>query len=362
MRPKMWEGIPTASCKRLTFLKYLGMPAPAPPKPQTPPACALEHHHTEAFEPALRLEAWRAIAHPWVGFQPAPQVPLQAEIKTLSNAHCVLGVSRSSAYTMATGSQQTPSGDMVALSLVQTGGLVPAAWPRKGAGSLSLCMLHEADSYQWEHDTQQVFLALPRETVRQALGCEPSTQLLSASCALAPVFASQLAHMALLLRQDTLDCTEAAGLLDTTHALALLMLRNLGRQGSSITDAQHHLHAGRHAAALRFMEQHAHRHDLDVQAIARGAACSRSRLYEAFAAHEQTVMGALRDIRLMRAQGLLAQGGRLHVESLAWRCGFTDASGFSKLFRARFGLSPSQWHAQACHTLTKKTAPNDNKP
>ena len=327
----------------------MSTPTPAPPPDdKTLPTCVQECHHTEAFEPALRLEAWRAIAHPCVDFQPAAQVPLQAEIRTLSSERCTLGVSVSSAYTMGTGSKQTPAGDMVALSLVQAGGLVPAAWQRKGAGSLSLCLLYEADSYQWEHNTQQVFLALPREEVRQALGYEPSTQLLSARCALAPAFTSQLAHMALLLRQDALDNTEAAGLLDATHALALLMLRNLGRHGSASEDAQHSLHAGRYAAALRFMEQHAHRHDLDAQTIARGAACSRTRLYEAFAAYEQTVMGALRDMRLLRAQGLLTQGGRLHVESLAWRCGFADASGFSKLFRARFGLSPSQWHARAC--------------
>jgi AraC-like DNA-binding protein len=338
------------------------MPPLAPPEPKNSPACVLEHHQTEAFEPALRLEAWRAIAHPWVDFQPEPQTPLQAEIKTLSNERCVLGVSRSSAYTMATGSQQTPSGDMVALSLVQTGGLVPAAWPRKGAGSLSLCLLNEADSYQWEQNTQQVFLALPRDDVRLALGREPQTQLLSTRCTLAPVFASQLTHMALLLHQNTLDNTEAAALLHTTHELALLMLRNLGRQGHAIDDAQHSLHAGRYAAALRFMQQHAHRHDLDAQAIAHGAACSRTRLYEAFAAHEQTVMGALRDIRLMRAQGMLTEGGRLHVESLAWRCGFADASGFSKLFRARFGLSPREWYARACQTSVNKNAPDGKTP
>lgn len=336
------------------------MPPSVSPTP--PGSCALEQHHTEAFDPALRLEAWRAIAHPWVDFQPDPQTPLQAEIKTLSNGHCVLGVSRSSAYTMTTNSKATAASDMVALSLVQTGGLVPAAWPRKGAGSLSLCLLNEADSYQWEHNTQQVFLALPREEVRQALGCEPQTQLLSTRCTLAPVFASQLTHMALLLRQDVLDNTEAATLLNTTHALALLMLRNLGRQGKATEDDQHSLHAGRYTAALRFMEQHAHCHDLDAQAIANGVACSRTRLYEAFAAHEQTVMGALREIRLMRAQGMLTEGGRLHVESLAWRCGFADASGFSKLFRARFGLSPRQWHARACQTLANRNAPNGKTP
>ena len=129
------------------------------------------------------------------------------------------------------------------------------------------------------------------------------------------------------------------------------MLRNLGRQGAAadLPDLHECLHTGRHAAALRFMEQQAHRHDLDAAAIAQGAGCSRTRLYEAFAAQGQTVMGVLRDMRLQRAQGLLAQGQRLNVGALAWRCGFADASGFSKLFRARFGLSPTEWHQRA-HT------------
>ena len=179
-----------------------------------------------------------------------------------------------------------------------------------------------------------------------------NTLLVPQGCALAPMLASQLGHLALLVRRPgQLDDVEYGGVLDATRALALLMLRNLGRQGlgADLPDLNECLHAGRHAAALRFMEQQAHRHDLDAAAIAQGAGCSRTRLYEAFAAQGQTVMGVLRDMRLQRAQGLLAQGQRLNVGALAWRCGFADASGFSKLFRARFGLSPTEWHQRA-HT------------
>ena len=58
-------------------------------------------------------------------------------------------------------------------------------------------------------------------------------------------------------------------------------------------------------------------------------------------------MGALREIRLQRARSLIEQSPRLNVGALAWRCGFADPSGFSKLFRTRFGLSPTEWRVHA---------------
>ena len=49
-------------------------------------------------------------------------------------------------------------------------------------------------------------------------------------------------------------------------------------------------------------------------------------------------------LRLQRARRGIEQSARLHVGGLAWRCGFANPSDFSKLFRARFGLSPTEWH------------------
>lgn len=83
--------------------------------------------------------------------------------------------------------------------------------------------------------------------------------------------------------------------------------------------------------------------------IARGVGCSRTQLYEAFAARGETVMGALRELRLRRALQLLECQGRLNVEALAWRCGFADRSSFSKLFKARFGVAPSEWEGAGPH-------------
>ena len=276
----------------------------------TLPACVLEHRSTADLEPALRHAAWQEIAHRWVDFRPAPEVPLEAELTTLSSGVCTLGATRSSAYEMRTGARRAQPDDMVVLTLMQSGDLLPQAYPRKGPGALSLCAPREAGAYRWGQGARQVFLALPRQDVRAALGREAGTQLVTARCALAPALASQMHHMALLLRQPgAVDAVEYAGLLDATRALALLTLRNLGRQGEAadLPDLHEDLHAGRYAAALRFMEREAHRHDLDAPAIARGAGCSRSRLYEAFAARGATVMGTLRELRLQRARVLIEQ-------------------------------------------------------
>ena len=310
----------------------------------------LAHFSTEDWEPSVRREAWQDIAHRWVDFRPASEVPLEAALTILANDTCTLGTTRSSAYEMRTGSHRAQPDDMVVLTLMQEGDLLPQAYSRKGPGALSLCAPREVGAFRWGQGARQVFLTLPRQDVFTALGREPYTLLMTSHCALAPALASQMNHMAHLVHQsDRVDAAEYAGLLDATRALALLTLRNLGRQGAAtdLPDLTESLHAGRRAAALRFIERHAHRHGLDAAAIAQGAGCSRSRLYEAFAAEGRTVMDALREIRLQRARHLLEQGQRLNVGAVSWRCGFASQSGFSRLFKARFGLTPSEWHLRA---------------
>ena len=325
----------------------------------TPAPCVLEHWSSSEVDPAIRLDYWRDVAHNWVDVQPlSPGEELDASWSLLRGQASFFGTKRSTAYEMRTGPQHVPPAeDMVVLSLLQAGEMrlnaAPGEHQHATAGMLGMYVPEQEGCYRWGAGARQTYLALPRRLVWDTLGHRPgNTLLLPQRCALAPMLASQLGHLALLVRRPgQLDDVEYGGVLDATRALALLMLRNLGRQGlgADLPDLNECLHAGRHAAALRFMEQQAHRHDLDAAAIARGAGCSRTRLYEAFAAQGQTVMGVLRDMRLQRAQGLLAQGQRLNVGALAWRCGFADASGFSKLFRARFGLSPTEWHQRA-HT------------
>ncbi len=322
-----------------------------------PPPCTVEHWSSSELEPAARLAYWREVAHNWVDARPlAPGDDLDASWTLMRSERCLFGTKRSTAYEMRTGSQHVPPNeDMVILSLLEAGEMqlnaAAGEHHHARAGMLGLYAPQRMGHYRWSTNARQTYVALPRREAWACLGRDPGNVLISPQHSpVAPMLSSQMAHLARLARQpDALDAGEYAALLEATRALALLTLRTLGRQGSpgNADDVRENLHAGRHAAALRFMQQHAHRHDLDGAAIARGAHCSRTRLYEAFAAQHETVMGALREIRLQRARSLIEQSPRLNVGALAWRCGFADPSGFSKLFRTRFGLSPTEWRVHA---------------
>jgi AraC-like DNA-binding protein len=316
----------------------------------------LIRQHSHDVEPALRFEVWRERAHQWVEMLPMPPgVELDAELLMLRGEHGMFGTMRSSAYQMrAAARRMAHAPDMMVITLIQAGQLLRDAAPGEhacaGPGSLGLYDPRRMGSYRWSEGAREAFLALPRDVVRAALGREPGNLAITpAHCALASVLAAQLDHLAALTRQSgQVDAVEYAGLLDATRALALLALRNLGRSDKH-ADLRENLHAGRRAAALRYMEQHAHRHDLDADAIARGVGCSRTRLYEAFAEQDTAVMTVLRELRLQRARSLMEHNARLNVGALAWRCGFSDQSAFGKLFKARFGVTPSDWHRRARH-------------
>ncbi len=322
-------------------------------KSMTPPPCELERLSTADAEPAQRFDAWRERAHRWVDLlPPLPGTELDAELLTLRSDACLFGIMRSTAYEVRAASHRASNEPgMVVLTLIQAGHVVRDAAPgehqRMSPGMLGLYDTQRPGHYRWGPNSREVFLALPRTDAAAALGREPGNMLITpAQCALVPLLSGQLDQLAQLARSGRLDAEDHAGLLHATHALALLTLRNLGRQGRDLSAANGRADAdaAHHAAALHFMQLHAHRHDLDVAAIAHGAACSRTRLYEAFAAQGATVMGALREQRLLNARALIEQSARLNVGALSWRCGFADQSSFSKLFRKRFGLSPSEWH------------------
>lgn len=324
------------------------------------PPCTLEHWSSSEVDASIRLDYWRDVAHNWVDVQPlSPSDELEASWSLLRSDACIFGTKRSTAYEMRTDPRHVPPGeDMVVISLLEAGELRlnsgPGEHQRVTAGMLGVYAPQQQAQYRFSDGARQTYAALPRSKVVAALGYEPSNLLLPPQrCALAPALASQFVHLGRLARQPgQLDAVEYASLLDATRALMLLTLRNLGQQGENadLPDRDESLHAGRHAAALRFMERHAHRHDLDAVAIARGVGCSRTRLYEAFATRDQTVMDSLREIRLLRAHDLIGKTANPHLGAIAWRCGFTDQSNFGKLFKARFGFSPSEWHRKVRET------------
>ena len=100
--------------------------------------------------------------------------------------------------------------------------------------------------------------------------------------------------------------------------------------------------------ALRHIEAHLGDPALDAAILAGVVGVSRSRLYDAFAAHGG-VASAIREARLERARLRLAAPGERHrtLEVIARTCGLLDYPTFTKAFQRRFGLSPSDARTQA---------------
>ncbi len=94
--------------------------------------------------------------------------------------------------------------------------------------------------------------------------------------------------------------------------------------------------------AKRVIEQNLSRPDLSVAFVSRQAGISRSRLYRMFESQDG-IASYIRERRLRSALFMLADRNRFHlpVFDIAMRCGYASDTAFSRAFRKRFGISPT---------------------
>ena len=80
---------------------------------------------------------------------------------------------------------------------------------------------------------------------------------------------------------------------------------------------------------------------LDTPSLAAATGVSRSRLYALFERYGG-VAAYIRELRLRRAYGQLVSPASAHrsIAQIAFDCGFSDPSVFSRAFKARFGCAP----------------------
>lgn len=161
---------------------------------------------------------------------------------------------------------------------------------------------------------------------------------------LAPFLAAQLNTFA--AHATTLSAAELAevvgGIVQVAEALLKVVFAPLAADGAGPD-------TGRLQSVHRYIEHNLHRNDLRVAEIARGTSMSRAQLYRLFAAQETSVHGTLREKRLQKSMGYLAQSEskRLSIGAIGHACGFSDPAVFSKLFRQRFNLAPRDVRAAA---------------
>ncbi len=93
------------------------------------------------------------------------------------------------------------------------------------------------------------------------------------------------------------------------------------------------------------MECNLENEDLDVPAVASAMHVSAKHLHRLFQAENLSVMRYLWTARLEQAACLLRTHGShaMSAQEVAFRCGFSSASHFSRAFKDRFGKTPKEY-------------------
>jgi AraC-like DNA-binding protein len=96
--------------------------------------------------------------------------------------------------------------------------------------------------------------------------------------------------------------------------------------------------------ALAFIAKNLDDPELGVGYIARVLGCTRRYLHMSFAETGTTASRTIWQMRLERARHSLSEPSAksLSVTEIAFACGFSSSAHFSRLFKERFGCSPSQ--------------------
>lgn len=94
-----------------------------------------------------------------------------------------------------------------------------------------------------------------------------------------------------------------------------------------------------------FIDANLERPDLTVTMIARRMGCSLRYVYRAFEVESLTPSDYIWDLRLQRAAARLREAGGYagEISEIAFALGFASSAHFSRAFRHRYGVSPSQW-------------------
>src|SRR5690606_38064457 len=125
------------------------------------------------------------------------------------------------------------------------------------------------------------------------------------------------------------------------RSLALDSFDSLDSLAAREDDAQ--VRRGILLSARQYIAAHIANPALSTTEIAAAIGCSRTTLYRAFADMGIAVSDYIREQRLQRFLKLLHQSSpHQTITELALKCGFADVTNFNKIFRRRFGMSPSE--------------------
>ncbi len=102
------------------------------------------------------------------------------------------------------------------------------------------------------------------------------------------------------------------------------------------------------ARVKAYIENNLSRCNLDIEEIAQRMGCSRRYIFRAFQAADTTPSQYIWDRRLERTREHLTTGSFPggSISEIAFACGFSSTAHFSRAFRKRYGMSPSEARRQ----------------
>jgi AraC-like DNA-binding protein len=305
---------------------------------------------SNALDRAQRQALWRAISPEGMRAEPfaTPDVPFRVQVRRLDGPSGRFADVAASPIEID--HRAGPSGsdglDLFRLVLVLSGDIAMESGRAAGKtivrpGNISIRDFTQPAKGSWPslRPRRMLVLQVPRSAVHRAVGAGIA-RLHGATLSengLAPMLKAQFTALAEMASK--LDPTAHAAALEATIDLTLSTLRvEVG------THVEHELNdAGLFNAAKTFIAQNLDSVRLTPDLIARQLGCSRAHLYRVFGQQGEGVAEHVREARLQRARALLtaAGGEQKRIGDLAYRCGFADPVHFARLFRQRFGMTPT---------------------
>ncbi|WP_191281351.1 AraC family transcriptional regulator [Pseudolysinimonas yzui] len=207
---------------------------------------------------------------------------------------------------------------------------------RVTAGSVSTYATDRAYQLDYSASEQRQVLV---QVSKRALGIP--VEVVEASCARLLVNAPDAAEVLFATLTESRGHGDVV-VAETVRDLAGTMIR------SSVTGMRvlPSTRGGMLATVRSFMRGNLHDSELDVAHIADAHYISRRFLYELFEPFDETPGEHLRRLRLHRAAALLSDPGNDTVLQVAARCGFADATTFTRAFHREFGMLPREYRTR----------------
>lgn len=133
--------------------------------------------------------------------------------------------------------------------------------------------------------------------------------------------------------------------------LALAIKTETGTEGSTTSSVR----AGHLLRIEKFIHENITNPQLSPDLIADACGISKRYLHDLFKDVNGTVAQQIRDQRLTAAKAILVERPGLAVADIAYRFGFADQAQFSRLFKARFNRTPTEFRRSCAQSKSEPT-------